>query len=590
MLAPSPPLLHFAPALNLTPADLLVAAGLSAIGAPDALALAAALLAQATRHGHTCLRETDLTARLKAIDPTFAQTLAPMGWPWIGDEHSPPAPLARSLGRLYLWRHFQQEVELAARLRALATAAAAVQPSWLTAHLPQFFPSLGPKPDYQALAAANVLQSGLTLIAGGPGTGKTTTLARALGLYTAYALAHGRRPRLLLAAPTGKAAARMAEALTRTRPHLPLLVQEILPTAASTVHRLLGMNTSGHPRRGPQTPLVADLIAVDESSLMDGELAWHLVRALPTGTRLVLLGDPHQLTSVEEGAVLASLTASPKPEAIGPDLAHFACTTYGWDVPAFSEPAPPLARCLVSLRHTYRFAPSSGIHALAAALRQGNQAALRQALGADWPDLHLEPWEGEAHLVDLLRRYALPGLRQLGRSSPEAALRDLDQVRLLAPLRQGPGGVLHLNALVEGMLRRGANPWFPGRLLLVQTNDPELGLANGDIGIVLPHNGGLWAWFPGPRGPRAIAPAALGHVESAYALTVHKAQGSEASTAIVVLPLEDHPIMTRELVYTAITRARQRLVLLGDPELLLMAATRPTHREAALAERLWTMG
>lgn len=586
-MLPAPKLIsHRAPELGFTPQDLLAAGALFHLGAPLAVALAAALLSQGARRGHTCLAEGEITARMEAIDAELAPQLTATGMPWISTQGD-PAPLARSCGRLYLWRHYHHETELAKRLLHLAQCRPEVDTAWLAAALPRFFPNLGPEPDFQALAALQVVTRQLTIIAGGPGTGKTTTLARALGLYAAHAVhARGIRPRILLAAPTGKAAARMREALASALPALPPETRGLIPGDACTIHRLLGIGTSGTPQRDPSRPLAVDLLAVDETSLMDGELAWHLVRALPEGARLVLLGDPHQLTSVEEGAVLASLTGgSPDPEAVGPETADMAHTLCGWALPTLPTPAPPLAENLIALRRTYRFRPDSGIQALAQALRTGDTRRLQAVLTQPWPDVTISPWRTETELAALFGRHALPAFKPLGRLSPDAALAAADRLRILCPMRHGPGGVEHANALLETMLRTSSDPWFPGRLILVLANDPELDLANGDVGVTLRSPGRtLRVWFAGPR---SVPPTALGAVETAYATTVHKSQGSEADTVILVLPRADHPILSRELVYTAITRARTRLIILGDTERILQAATRRTERNAGLGERLW---
>ncbi|BDV00573.1 RecBCD enzyme subunit RecD [Thermodesulfomicrobium sp. WS] len=585
-MLPAPELIsRLAPELGFTPQDLLSAGALAHLGAPLAVALAAALLSQGARRGHTCLAEGELTARMEAISAGLAPQLTATNMPWISSQGD-PAPLARSSGRLYLWRHYHHETELAKRLLHLAQCRPEVDTAWLATALPRFFPNLGSEPDFQALAALQVVRCQLTIIAGGPGTGKTTTLARALALFAAHTVhAWGKRPRILLAAPTGKAAARMREAIDRVRPTLASEIQGLIPTTASTIHRLLEMGASGTPQRDPSRPLALDLLAVDETSLMDGELAWHVVRALPEGARLVLLGDPHQLTSVEEGAVLASLTGSPDPEAVGPETTDMAHTLCGWELPALPTPAPPLAENLIALRRTYRFRQDSGIQALAQALRAGDTPRLQFILAQPWPDVTISPWRTEAELAALLGRHALPAFKPLGRLSPDAALAAIDRLRILCPMRHGPGGVEHANALLEGMLRTTSDPWFPGRLILVLANDPELDLANGDVGITLAAPGrGLRVWFAGPR---SVPPAALGAVESAYATTVHKSQGSEAETVVLVLPQADHPMMSRELVYTAITRARSRLIILGDPERILQAASRRTQRSSGLGERLW---
>jgi exodeoxyribonuclease V alpha subunit len=447
----------------------------------------------------------------------------------------------------------------------------------------------------------------LTLVTGGPGTGKTYTAARALLLL--QALHAGAAPlRVALAAPTGKAAARLRQsvelALTGAGGS-PLAAQ----LSAGTLHRLLGWNPSAVPgAQAAPAPVRADVLVVDEASMIDAEMMDALLAALPAGSRLLLLGDADQLASVEAGAVLADVAGAAADAGLaGPDAA-------------------PLAAQTVRLTHTHRFGGAIG--RLATAVRDGDAAALLAgAAAAEAADptgdavRWLPPTAGlaPAALAQRLAQAALDPspdgdwpshadwLQQLAQrpaGEPEhrawvaRLLAALERFRVLCALRDGPTGVAGVNAAVErlaaarGWLQPGA-AWYSGRVVMVTRNDPGSGLYNGDIGLVLPlrpgREGGMAAWFAGTAeaGPRPVAVTRLPQAETAFAMTVHKSQGSEFQHAMLVLPAADSPVLTRELLYTGITRARRRLTLCA-PEARLGPAVlqRRTLRQSGLREAL----
>ena len=625
---------------------------------PDAVLAAAALASLAVAQGHAGF---DL-ARPRLLVDADLDWPAPADWaaqlaaspfvatPADADAIADPAPLAfeRSAdgaGLLYLRRYREYERRLALQLRRIAAQPMATDIAALAPTFARLFPQAR-NDDRQARAAALALRRALLLVTGGPGTGKTTTIARLLALRVAAARqASAPPPRIALAAPTGRAADRMADSLRRATAGLAEAgldadVLAALPTAASTLHRLLGViPDSPDFRHHAGHPLALDLLVVDEASMVDLPLMCKLAEAVPDGAQLILLGDADQLPSVEAGDVLAAILEaagagdvlaaddaaalapllgasrilSHEAGALPPSLAHEA----GALPPALASEAgaipPSLAREArrgglgrggladasglrghrVHLVRGWRQHDSLQLAPLADAIRAGDVATARALLqdGA-LANVHLHPVDADplqAAGLDLL-----PRLRALATASdPAQALRDAGRLRLLTALREGPFGARGLNARIEAQLsgrRIGSPPaWYPGRLLLVTENSPRHGLFNGDVGICLPAaDGALLAWFAGDgaEGVRTFHPAALPAHDSAFAMTVHKAQGSEFDTVWLQLPRQDARVLSRELLYTAITRARRELHVAGSLDVIAAALSRHASRVSGLGWRL----
>ncbi|MBJ6981992.1 exodeoxyribonuclease V subunit alpha [Luteimonas sp. MC1572] len=570
---------------------------------PDSVLAAAALASLAVASGHAGFDPAEPQRLVDAaIDwPTpaaWTAALAASHWvahPGAGDaESAADAPLVYEHGLVYLRRYREYERRLADGLRRIGRAvphAGAAASDGDGAHVPahlaplfaQLFPEAATGDDLQSRAAATALHHSLLLVTGGPGTGKTTTITRMLVLLAAQALAAGAAPpRIALAAPTGRAAERMAESVRNAVQALPALgVQPALcaqlPTTGTTLHRLLGtIPDSPRFRHHADNPLPFDVVVVDEASMIDLPLMAKLVEAVPDGARLVLLGDPDQLPSVEAGDVLAGILRAAEATA-----------------PTASFPARH-----VHLTRGYRQSAALDLAPLAAAVREGDTAtALSLLRGGELSGVHLH--EGNADPLQSHREHLLAHWTSLADASdPADALARAGRMRILTAVREGPQGARGLNARIEEMLagtRRGAGPasttsrYFHGRLLLITENSYRHRLFNGDIGICLRDDSGtLMAWFPGDdaHNPRPFHPAALPAHDSAFAMTVHKAQGSEFDEVWLVLPERFNRVLSRELVYTGLTRARRVLHVVGGPDAIVDALARHAGRWSGLGWKL----
>ncbi len=578
---------------------------------PDAVLVGAALASLAVSDGHAGLDPTQ-PQRLIEADVDWP---APDAWlaqlqasPWVevpgaDDAVAGDAPLVLENGLLYLRRYREYERRLAHGLQRIAAhALPGADPGTLATLFAQLFPQARDGIDHQARAAAVALRHPLVLVTGGPGTGKTTTIARLLVLLAAQAVqADQPLPRVALAAPTGRAAERMAESLRLAVQRLRLVgiapaLCDAMPSTGTTLHRLLGViPDSPRFRHHADNPLPYDVVVVDEASMIDLPLMTKLVEAVADGTRLVLLGDPDQLPSVEAGDVLSAILRA-SGDGLGTQ-ADDAQALHALLAPAALQPlAPPrrFAGRRVQLQRGYRQTDALDLAPLAHAVRDGNSAtalALLRAGTLAGVQFH----EDQSDPLQHHREQLLGHWRGLGEAAdPGVALANAGRIRLLTAVREGPQGARGLNARIEALLagvpRPGMAPgYFHGRLLLITENSYRHRLFNGDIGICLiDRHGSVTAWFPGetPDQPRGFHPGALPAHESAFAMTVHKAQGSEFDKVWLQLPRRDNRVLSRELIYTGMTRARQALHVLGSAEVLEAALARHASRLSGLAARL----
>lgn len=583
---------------------------------PDAVLAAAALASLAVAKGHAGLRlgAADALVEAEIAWPDAAawtRQLAASRWVDTPDDATavadPHAPLVLEGGLLYLRRYREYERALALGLQRIATQPvpeAGIEP--LAPLFARLFPQ-ATHDDRQARAAALAVRHALLLVTGGPGTGKTTTTARLLVLLVAQALHAGRAsPRIALAAPTGRAAERMAESVRQAVQALAAMgvdadLLAALPTSGTTLHRLLGtIPDSPRFRHDGDTPLPFDVVVVDEASMIDLPLMAKLVDAVASGTRLVLLGDPDQLPSVEAGDVLAAiLGAAGEGDAMGRGDADVLRPLLGdagnTSVLAQEGGEARFPGIRVHLQRGWRQSEALDLAPLAAAVREGDaDAALAQLRAGTLSNVHFH--EGLADPLEPQRDALLAHFRALGHAAtPADALAQSTRLRLLTAVREGPQGARTLNARIERLLAEGGGSGraphghFQGQLLIVTENSYRHRLFNGDIGVCLRDAAGtLVAWFPGDDAghPRAFHPAALPAHESAFAMTVHKAQGSEFDTVWLLLPARGNRVLSRELVYTGITRARRALHVAGSEAVIREALVRHAGRWSGLGWRL----
>lgn len=559
--------------------------GVNSSGDTELLRLVVSLACNAVGNGNICLdlavvagktvrRAGKEDIRLPGLERLRAlfQALPSVGAP---GEHRPL--VMDNAGRLYLYRYWHHEHELARLLMQRSQSAPAeLDENMLQQGLDRMFPKVpGAGEDGQRMAASAALHRQFCVISGGPGTGKTSTVVRILALI--FEQPGGLQHRVALAAPTGKAAARLKSSVNAMRCTLDTSaeVKVALPDEAMTIHRLLGtLYGSKRFRHSAANPLPFDTVIVDEASMVDLPLMRALVTAMTPGARLILLGDRNQLASVEAGAVLGDLCQAGE-----------------------GATGSPLVGSVVELKRNYRFSKEAGIGELSRTINEGREREAfgllqhSRAAGIIWqpsPARDLLAGELEPAVIEGYRYYLEAG-------TPAEALQRFDHFRLLCALREGPYGVSGLNHTVESILHAHAlidpaTRWYRGRPVMVTANDSVLQLFNGDTGIIFPspdNNGEPKVFFSAPDGTlRSLPPERLPIHETAFAMTVHKSQGSEFDRILLLLPPVDGDLLTRELLYTGITRAKTTAGIWANEEVFMAAVRRQTLRRSGLADAL----
>ncbi len=588
----------------LAPIDLHFAQAVARLspGSSELLPLLAAMLSRGVRLGHVCvdLRDLEATAMVTDAGRSLAglQWPAPQQWQDLARDSAvagTTGPIVLEGSRAYLRRFWDHEVRLSeAFARRARTTPFGLDRVALRRRLDELFPDSGlDGPNWQKIAAAVASRRALSIVTGGPGTGKTTTAVKIL--VALRGANNGPPPRVQLLAPTGKAAARLSEAVVAALDGLAGAesMRQWIPQAA-TIHRALGSirGSSTAFRHHRDNPLVADVVVVDEASMVDLALMRRLVDAVPESARLILLGDRDQLASVEAGAVLGDICnvgrSWGRSRAARQEIAELT----GAEL-AGPEAAPAIADCIVELRHSWRFGVNTPIGRLARAVNDGDGDTVVEILrDPESPEVELlAPLPLAQAAVDelVLDRYAAylePGLK------PASILDRLDSFRILCAHRRGRRGVIQVNehvetALAEAGLIDPSGRVYVGRPVLITRNDHAQGLYNGDIGVVAATEDGVRVAFAGPEGVRLLSAARLPPHETVYAMSVHKSQGSEFDSVALVLPEVTSRILSRELLYTALTRARRQVHLVGDPEVIRAAVGRRVIRTSGLRDRLW---
>jgi exodeoxyribonuclease V alpha subunit len=598
----------------LNAADVHTAETVCRIGheADERVRLALALTVRALRNGSVCI---DLaTVRTTAFDEAEpAIDLAALPWPhpeeWMtavrasplvtdGPDQPGGRPLRLANGLLYLERYWQQEELVRVQLRQRFDAAPPeIDQPRLAAALHRLFLHDGLAPgeaDHQQLAAAVSVLGRVTVLAGGPGTGKTTTVARLLALLKDQP---GPALRVALAAPTGKAAARLEQAVRAAAAQLEPDDRERLgDLSASTLHRLLGWLPSNRSRfrHDASNHLPHDVVIVDEMSMVSLTMMARLLEAVRPSARLILVGDPDQLSSVEAGAVLADIARAPGPPDI--DLGRRLV-----ELGLIAEGEPPPVHGVVQLTHTWRF--GGAIDALARAIRAADADTAIEVLLSGASDVHFSevdlesaPTEASTQALAVMSthvREAGMAMLEAARTGDDAgALAALDRHRLLCGHQHGPYGVLRWGLEVERWLSESIpgyaedGEWYVGRPLVVTANDYEMSLYNGDTGVIIQSPDGVRAAFARGASAKLYPPVRLDAIQTVHAMTVHRAQGSQFDTVSFVVPPRDSPLLTRELLYTAVTRARRQVLIIGSKGAIKRAVLHPANRASGLRHRL----
>jgi exodeoxyribonuclease V alpha subunit len=577
--------------------------------------LAAALASNATQSGSVCVDLTAISGKPfpqqesqtagSVCAPDFADWVNALRESSVAGEPGDFRPLVLDqAGRLYLYRYWKYEQRAAQLLKRFAASDLCdVNAALLTHGLSRLFPPQETDDiDWQRLAALTAVLRRFSLVTGGPGTGKTSTVLRILALLLAQP-GH-ERLRIALAAPTGKAAARLKEAVKQSKEMLEASADVLarIPEEAFTLHRLLGFMPGSRVFRHNRTnPLPFEMIVVDEASMVDLPLMAKLLEAVPPEARLLLLGDRDQLASVEPGAVFGDICSAAEAAGWSPAFRE-QVRPYVQALPASSANAGgPLQDSMTVLRRSYRFGGESGIGQLSRSIQAGDCVTAIQLLNAkDLPDVLWEEAAAPAGLESRLERWILEAYSGcLEAASPAEAFTSFARSRILCAVRQGPFGVTRINRMAEDTLARKGlvrprGGWYRGRPVIINRNDYPLRLFNGDIGIAweepsraqtgpLP----LGVFFPSESGEmRRFLPSRLPEQETVFAMTIHKAQGSEFDSVLLILPDQASPVLTRELLYTAVTRARKRVEIWARRETIEASIEKRVIRHSGLREAL----
>ncbi len=576
------------------------------------LYFASALVSMATGEGHVCLNLADMAEKSFVIDTCVdsEEYTAPPLEQWeeillssnVAGRPGDYMPLViDDSHRLYLYRYWEYERVLADSISMRASGTVKdIDFNKLREGISLLFPSTGDREtNWQRIAAFVSVMKRLCIITGGPGTGKSTVIAKVLALI----LMQNKNVRIGLAAPTGKAAVRMEQAIRHVKEDLcvPDTIKDAILSRTNTVHRLLG-SISGSPyfQHNTENPLDLDILVLDEASMVDLPLMSKLVQAIPTKCRFIILGDKDQLASVEPGSVLGDMCGGKTEPGFSDDLCRAYSQITGDKMPvARSRPdMPSIGDCVVELRKTYRFGPESGIGYVSRLIKDGQgKSSIDVLKDKHHTDVNWKPLPVPDRLPIELKTRIVNGYRQLAEASdPIEALKQLEHFTILCALRQGPYGVLAINRIAEEILyseglidKKGG--WYHGRPVMITKNDYNIGLFNGDIGIVFSDHEGnsdLGAFFMMSDGSvRKIPVSRLPVHETVYAITVHKSQGSEFDRVVLILPDRFSPVITRELIYTAITRSKGYLEIWGNEHCFVEGVKGRIKRVSGLRDALW---
>jgi len=591
----------------------LFVCSLSGADIPELL-FAAALASSRTRQGDICLDLSTL-AGTQMLDETDGKTpvICPDLSLWsaklmesdvVGSPGDCKPLILDNKYRLYLFRYWDYQEKLANLIRKrVSNNEGTIDRAMLKDGLERLIPGKGNDNDidWQKIAAFTAVTKRLCVITGGPGTGKTAMIAAILALLLEQDESH--RIRIALVAPTGKAAARLQESIENTKKHLSCSdsVKRAIPTETSTIHRLLGtIPHSPYFRYNSNNKLAIDVVVVDEASMVDLALMSKLVQALPMESRLILSGDKDQLASVEAGAVLGDICDTGSNHSFSQGFCRDLKEVTGYEIDGYGreQDGSHVQDCIIQLKKNYRFGSHSGIGLMSQAVNEGDDD---RAVGLLQDDSFRDvTWKRLPSPDDMSRVFRDTVIETYGACLKEDDVYTMfhlfNAFRILCAVRDGPYGVKVLNEVTENILRKerfidGARRWYRGRPILITRNDYRLGLFNGDVGIVMPDSDAdndLRVFFPASDGSvRKFHPMRLPEHETVYAMTIHKSQGSEFDRVFLLLPDRYSPVLTRELVYTGITRAQKNVTVFSSETIFRAAVARRIERTSGLRDSLW---
>lgn len=573
------------------------------------LAFLILLLSFEVRAGHVCLDISQIDEQ--NYDPKLWHDLAsPTLQDWLTtilqaqnnqiiSDGTLLSPLVFIDNRLYFQRMYLDEKQVASYFNQPLFEQQLASQADLITILDQLFTQQSATIDWQKIAVAVALTRKVAIISGGPGTGKTTTVAKIL----AGILLTNPNSRIIATAPTGKAASRLTESLSQAIAQLPVNQKINIKAEAITLHRLLGAkadNRSFHYNK--QNPLHVDVLVIDEASMVDLNMMSRVIDALPVTARLILLGDKDQLSSVEAGAVFGDLCAFIG-KGYSPARAQELTQLTGYVVPSAQKVAT-ITDSICLLQKSYRFDQTSGIGVLANAVKEGSVSKVKALLmNTEFNDIHFYNLASketyQSILNESVEHYSdyLKAIKSSGDNDIMSILAKFANYRLLCALRSGMFGVSGLNLQIESLLAKhkliqikNKEAWYIGRPIMILRNSAALGLYNGDIGIALPaeHDSSkLRVYFPFADGSiKGFSPFRLPEHETAYAMTIHKSQGSEFDDVNIILPTDYSPLLNRSLLYTAITRAKKTVSIYADTQILALSVKSQIHRESGLAQQI----
>jgi exodeoxyribonuclease V alpha subunit len=574
--------------------------------------LAAALVSHFNRQGHICLDLkkiegkqifTEGDGRILSCPPlaSWLEHLRNNSVIGVPGEFKPL--ILDENSKLYLYRYWEYQDRLARMINdRVLNNETTVDLNIVSKSLDQYFPPLSNnEADWQRIAAFIALKKRFCVISGGPGTGKTTTIAKIMAFLQEL---HQSNPlRIALASPTGKAAARLQEAIKITKASLNCSTQikQLIPEKTATIHRLLStIPDSPYFRYNAKNLLPIDVMIVDEASMVDLALMSKLVQALPPSCRLILVGDRDQLASVEAGAVLGDICDTGNQHGYSRQLLEQIETIAGNQINQSDDKQREngLQDCIIELKKSYRFGSDSGISAVTQAVNRGDGEQTMQLLQRGcYSDVEWIPLPPANRFASAMRDKIIAGFKDyLEADNPIDTFQQFDRFRILCALREGPYGMKTMNAMAANILKdegliHPQQLWYHGRPIMITSNDYQLNLFNGDVGIALKDvdsNNDMRVFFiDTDNAIKKFHPLRLPAHETVFAMTVHKSQGSEFDHVLLLLSHRDSPVLTRELIYTGLTRARKKVEIWGAEQIFKNAVVRRIERTSGLRDALW---